>query len=408
MPLTRTQVYRRRRVVVFGGLGLALGIAFYLPLTMLAPLRAVSAEIVPVEIAAAAAPVVDWPDYGASAVGAIGFPGVLGQSGSDHALPMASITKVITALVVLDAHPLGPDDPGPTITTTAADVQHYRDYLAQNGKVTSVRAGLELSQRDLLDLTLVESANNYTLTLTLWAFGSVDAFVDAAGAWLDAHGLSGIRVVEPTGIDAGNTATAADLVELARLALADPAVAPIVGTASFTVAGLGDFETTNELLGSQGVTGIKTGTLDDFGANLLFSAEYPVGGSWVTVVGVVLGGPDHDALNRDILALLNGVAAGFTEVTVATDGEVFGAYRTVWDGTADAVAAEDATLVVWGDTPITAEVTAADVTSASAGADVGEAVFTAGTRTVTVELELARALEDPGPWWRFTHPWALF
>ena len=408
MPLTRAQVFRRRRIVVFGGFGLALAVAFYLPLTLLAPLRAASAEIVPVEIAPAAAPVLDWPEYGAGAVGAVGFPGVLGRSGSQQALPMASITKVITALVVLDAHPLGPDDPGPTITTTAADVQYYSDYLALNGKVTSVRAGLELSQRDLLNLTLVESANNYTLTLTLWAFGSVETFVDAARAWLDDRGLSGIRVVEPTGIDAGNTATATDLVELARLALADPTIAPIVGTAGFTVAGLGDFVTTNELLGSEGVTGIKTGTLDDFGANLLFSADYAVGGSTVTVVGVVLGGPDHEVLGRDIVALLQSVAAGFREVTVTTDGDVLGTYRTVWDGTADAVAGADAALVVWGDTPVTVEISAAEVTSASAGADVGEAVFTAGASSVTVELELSRDLDDPGPWWRFTHPWALF
>lgn len=406
--LTRAQVYQRRRIVVFGGVALALATAFYLPLTLLAPLQAATAGVRAVEIPAAAAPVLDWPDYGASAVGAVGFPGVLAQSGSDQPVPMASITKVITALVVLDAHPLGADEQGPTVTTTEADVQHYRDYLALNGKVASVRPGLELTERQLLDLTLVDSANNYTLTLTLWAFGTLDAYLAATRTWLDANGLSGIQVHEPTGIDAANTATAADLVELGRLALAHPVVAPIVGTDAFGIPDLGEFSNTNALLGTHGVTGIKTGTLEGFGANLLFSAEYPVGDSTVTVIGVVLGGPDHDILDRDIVTLLAGVAAGFTEVRLTEAGESFAGYEAVWGTEVDAVAADDQALVVWGDTAVTVAVDAEEVTTGERGDDVGEVTFTAGPRTVTIALELAAALDDPGPWWRLTHPWALF
>src|SRR3954469_15683197 len=118
MPLTRRQVYRRRRIAVFGGLAVALGIAFYLPLTLLAPLRAVDAVLDPYSAPVQPAAALSFPGYGASAIGAVGFPGVLGSAGSTGQLSIASITKVVTSLVVLDAKPLAVGEQGPDITFT--------------------------------------------------------------------------------------------------------------------------------------------------------------------------------------------------------------------------------------------------------------------------------------------------
>jgi D-alanyl-D-alanine carboxypeptidase (penicillin-binding protein 5/6) len=404
MPLTREQIYRRRRISVFGGLAVVLVTGFYLPFSLLQPLPSAQPVVDEPRFLDTEVPVVGLPTYGASAVGAVGYPGVLAQQGSTAALPMASITKLITALVVLEAHPLATGETGPSVTMTQDDVAWYGHYLAQNGKVAGVRPGSVFTERQLLDLVLIDSANNYTMSLVQWAFGSEEAYRAAARAWLDANGLPGIVVTEPTGIDPANVATAADLVELGRVALTHPVVAEIVGTRSAEVPDLGAISNTNKLLGSDGVTGIKTGTLDDFGANLLFSAEYPVGSSTVTVVGVVLGGPNHDVLDVDIPALLADVLAGFTEVPLVVEGEPVASYRTAWDTTAEAVAAETASVVVWGGTPVAAEVTVNEVGTAESGADVGEVVFTAGDRTVTVELELSATLTDPGPWWRITHP----
>ena len=64
---------------------------------------------------------------------------------------------------------------------------------------------------------LVVSASNYADAVSTWAFGSRSAFVRATDAWLDRNGLGGITVVEPTGIDPRNTATAADLITLGAL-----------------------------------------------------------------------------------------------------------------------------------------------------------------------------------------------
>ena len=141
MPLTQRQIYRRRRIAVFGGGGLVLATAFYLPMTLLAPLRE-SIPVVPEHLEEpGAAAALDFPGYGASAIGALDFPGVLATAGSDKALPMASITKIVTALVVLQKHPLGADEAGPSVTMTAADVALYNEYREVNGKVAPVSAG---------------------------------------------------------------------------------------------------------------------------------------------------------------------------------------------------------------------------------------------------------------------------
>jgi D-alanyl-D-alanine carboxypeptidase (penicillin-binding protein 5/6) len=407
-PLTRRQIYRRRRIAVFGGLALLLATFVYLPLTLLAPLKpALVTEAVPVE-EVPQVPALDLPGYGASAIGAIGYPGVLAQRGATKPLPMASITKVITALVVLDKHPLAEGESGPTATMTAADAALYGTYLAQNGTVSTVRPGMTFTERQLLELTLIKSANNYTTSMAVWAFGSQKAFVTAARAWLEEHGLDQIVINEPTGIDRSNVAPVDQLIELGRIALAHPVIAQIVATEKVDVPPFGVLPNTNLLLGRDGVDGIKTGTLDDFGANLLFSADYLVGDFTVTVIGVVLGGPDHDVIDRDILKLLDTALANFTEVEVAADAEEFATYTAIWGESVAAVAAERTTMLTWADTPVTVDVVTEEVRTGVAGEDVGDLVFTSGPSTVRIDLELAADLGDPGPWWRLTNPVALF
>lgn len=393
---------------MFGGLILALGTLFYLPMTLLAPLAEADAvipvhEMLPGEAAAPA-----WPGYGASAIGAVGFPGVLAASGATDALPMASITKIITALTVLQAFPLAVDQPGPSVTMTAADVALFDAYKKVDGKVVAVEAGEVYTQRELLDLTLMESANNYSSTLARWAFGSEEAFVAKAREWVAAHALPSVTIVDSTGLGPENTATASDLIELGRLALADPLVSVIVGTNQLEMHDIGIVENSNELLGISGVTGIKTGTLDPFGANLLFSAEYPIGSSTVTVIGVVMGGVDHPTLDVAITALLATVQAGFHEVDVSDVGETFASYSTAWGQSAEAQADAEGMLLTWADSPVTAEVSADPVRIEDAGERVGEVVFTSGPHSVTVPLVLSKAITDPGPGWRLTHPGELF
>jgi len=408
MPPSRRQILRRRRVAVFSAVAVLVGTVFYLPMTLLAPLGSVEAAVTPPAVAAQQAAVLEWPTPGSGAVGALGYDGTLATGGAEAAAPIASISKIISALVVLKAKPLALGDTGPDIAFTAKDVAIRNAYRAVNGTTEPVSAGLVLTQRQVMDVMLVESANNYAESLVTWAFGSVDDFVPVANEWLKANGMASTHIVEPTGMSPLNVSTASDLVTLGKLALADPVIAAIVGTATETVPNVGELENSNKLLGQDGVKGIKTGTLDEAGACLLFAADYVVGGETVTIVGAVLGGVDHKSLNVGVKTLLADVEAGFHEVTLVTAGERFGEYSTAWGDTAALVATKDAKTVVWSDAAVATSVSTDDVGVAKKGTDVGTVTFTVEGEEITVPLELAATIDDPGAWWRLTNPGALF
>jgi len=406
VPLSRRQVYRRRRITVFGALGLVLATGFYLPFTLLAPLHASAAQLDPYIPPTTTAPTLTFPGYGATAVGAVEFPGVLAKSGTDDPLPLASVTKIVTALVTLEERPLGVDEAGPDIAFTRADVTIYNDYLKRFGSVKPVKAGITLTYRQVLELTVVASANNYTQSLVNWAFGSEAAFVPVANAWLAEHGLESMVLTDSTGMNPENVGTASDLIELGRLALADPLVSTLVSTKKVEIPNVGEIKNTNKLLGDVGIRGIKTGTLDE--ANLLFAADYEVGSHTVTVIGVMLGAKNHKVLDQDVIALLNSAKPGFQEVVLTTEGQEYGSYSTLWGDDAEAVAAKDASVVVWADTAISLLVQARPVTFGAKGDDIGVLTFTVGSETIEVPLELDATIDDPGPGWRLSHPAELF
>lgn len=404
---SRKRIYRRRRALVFGTLAVLLAGGVYVPTAAAADVPDAPAVIAAPDVPATEAVEPDFPDFGRGAIGAIGFDGVLASSGDQGPFPIASITKVVTALVVLDAKPLGAGEDGPDIEFTDADVQIYNDVLAQNGSLQPVSAGMVLTQRQTMETMLIPSANNYAESLARWAYGSRDAYLTAARAWLDSHQLTDTVVEDANGLSPSNRSTPANLVALGELALADPTVAAIVAMPAAVEPGIGTIENTNQLLGTSGVDGIKTGTTDEAGACLLFSTDIPVGGETVTVVGAILGAADHDVLDDAVVALLASVTPGFHEVPLVHKGDPYAEYSTEWGSEATAVAAESRSVLTWSDTPVTAEVSARPLESGAAGEDIGSVTFTVGDREYEVPLELDASLADPDLWWRVTNPpWA--
>lgn len=404
------RVYRRRRIAVFGTLAVLL-IALiaggaYTARALTTPVPEVAPTVVDPAPVAAEPQVVTEPGFGTWAVGAVGFDGALAAGGESTPMPMASIAKVVTALVILEEHPIPAGEGGPGIAYTEADIDLYWDMVAQNGSVAPVVAGTTLSLRQSLEAMMLPSGNNYSVSLAQWAFGSVDAYLERARAWVAEHGLANTNIADTSGLSLENTSTAADLVKLGELALQDPTLAEIVATKQVEIPGLGTLENSNKLLGTRGVDGIKTGTTDT-AANLLFSADVPVGSSSVTIVGVLLGGANHPDVRAGIAAMIDTIAPGFREVAALEAGTELATYETPWGDTATARAADGATLVVWSDTPVDVAVTAEPVTLATDGAPAGTAVVTAGSQRVEVPLELEGTLDDPGAWWRLTNPGAL-
>jgi len=403
----RRSVLLRRRVAAVVIVAVIAAGGVYLPMTLTAPIGPASASIDPFDAPVRDASELGFPGVGASGISAVGFDGVLASSGSSEALPIASISKVISTLVVLDAKPLAVGEDGPSIVFSQADVELYGKYQRAGGIVEPVAAGLALSQRDVLEVVLVSSANNYAESLAGWAFGSQAAFVEATSAWLTAGGFDSTVIVEPTGMSPSNVSSVPDLLRIAKLALENPVVADIVASTSVDVPYIGILKNTNKLLGVESIDGIKTGTLDEAGSCLLFSTEYTVGSSVVTVVGVVLGGENRESLEVAVRSLVEGIGAQFHEVPLAEQGEVFASYSTDWGESANAVAAKTSSVLVWSDTPVSGSVSVQPFVTAARGDAVGEVTFTVGDAQVTVPLVLDAGIADPGPWWRLFNPFEL-
>lgn len=354
------------------------------------------------------------PPVAASAISIAGADAYLGEAasgtwsatGTGEPLPMASITKLITALVILDAAPLASaDDPGPTITFGKADHDLYDEYYVRGATIAPMPTGTSMSLHDALAAMLIPSASNYADALSTRIFGSQSAFLGATRDWLAAHGLSGTTVTEPTGISPRNTSTPADLLAIAKLAAAHPAIARIVATPSVSIPGAGALHTTNGLLGTAGITGLKTGNLGEGTHNLLYTATLDVGATdRLAITGVVLGGASRESVNATVLAALESIRSGFHQVPLATEGQEVGTVSTPWGSDATLVIGESASILTWSDTPI--ELTM-DVEVPSAyrdGTVVGRITWTAGPNTVTAPVEVSGAIDPPTEWWRLTHP----
>ncbi|WP_279366651.1 D-alanyl-D-alanine carboxypeptidase family protein [Microbacterium testaceum] len=327
-------------------------------------------------------------------------------SGGNDSRPLASISKLVTALVVLDAHPLsGPTDPGPTISYTEADTDLYDQFYVQGAVIAPMPDGLKLSLRDSLTTMLLPSAANYAVAIARWGFGSEGAYVSAARSWLSKNGLNDTRIVDATGLDSRNASTPTDLLALAKLAEASPVIAHIAGTRSAQITGAGTVTNTNDLLGTLGVTGLKTGNLGDGTFNLLFTSSLDVGiGSPLQITGVRLGGETHDSTDADVRNLLQSISDGFHDIPLGTVGDDLGTISTPWGSSASLVLAKTTTLHTWSDTPVSVTLDTTTPQNYADGEVVGSVTWTAGPQTTSAEVKIKGAIEEPSLWWRLTHP----
>lgn len=412
---TRRRRRRRGLIVTAVVTAIVLGTAGgYVGWALTAPLSAPVITSSTPEVAAPAAAVIALPSEGASAISVSGGDAYLGAaasgtwsaSGTDEPRSIASISKLITALVVLDAKPLAnADDPGPTITFDKADHDLYDKYYVMGATIAAMPTGSSMSQRDALSTMLIPSASNYAEAVSTWAFGSQSAFLNATRRWLAAQGLTGTTIVEPTGISPRNTSTPADLLAIGKLAAANPAIAKIVATRSLSLPGLGGMSNTNDLLGSDGITGLKTGNLGEGSYSLLYTASLDVGaGEPLSVTGVVLGGQSRQSVNVSVLSLLDSIRGGFHEVPLSTAGQQVGSYSTPWGATARMVVAENSSIFTWSDTAITSTMDTTTPTAYEDGEVVGSITWNAGPNTVTAAVEVEGTIRPPTAWWRLTHP----
>ena len=236
----------------------------------------------------AGAPKVVWPSSGRALIEVAGL-GAVGSSGSStESVPIASITKVMTAYTILEDHPLTAGARGPAIRITKADVRAYDRLKAEGASVVKVKAGTRLTQRQALQGLLIASGGNLAETLARWDAGSSAAFIDRMNQNARELGLDSTSFADTYGVAEQSRSSAEDLLDLAQAAMRKPAFRAVVRQTSAKIP-VNQLKSTNTLLGKNGVIGIKTGTTYAAGGCLLFAATDKVGGRTHTIYGVVLG-----------------------------------------------------------------------------------------------------------------------
>lgn len=341
-----------------------------------------------------------WPSYGQSAVGAVGY-GVLDSQGGQVPAPMASITKMVTALAVLKKKPLAEGSQGGNIKITAADVKIYNDYVAEGGSVVAVNEGEQLSEYQALQAMLLPSANNMANTLARWAFGSMSNYTSFTNAYVKKLGLKNTKVADASGFSPGSVSTAEDLTVLGLAALANPVLADIVNQPSADIPVAGTVHNTNFLLGTDGNIGIKTGNTDQAGGCYLFAQQRTILGDKLTIVGAVMGAPDLFTAMTDSRTLSSSVDSGFAKVTVARKGQVVGIMVPDWGEKANIYATSDLSMLTWKTRQVTSKMET-DLSSRSLKANemVGRLVGIVWDKQNFVNLAVSDDVHGPSFGWR--------
>jgi D-alanyl-D-alanine endopeptidase (penicillin-binding protein 7) len=210
------------------------------------------------------------------------------------AAPIASLTKLITAMVVLDAQ----QDPYESLRIEAADTDRFRHSRG------GIPVGSVVPRGTLFELALLASDNRATSALARHYPGGLAAFAAAMQRKIHSLGLDSTLIEEPTGLSPNNVSSAQDMVKVLRAAARYPAISQITSQRSHTVLVNGrrwTVHNTNRLVGAPGwhVLMSKTGFTNDAGRCLAMRAES--GGRTVNVV--LLGAARPSQRARDAITI---------------------------------------------------------------------------------------------------------
>lgn len=346
---------------------------------------------------------VPWPGAGQAAFGGQDN-GVLAATSNARPQPIASVAKVMTALVVLEQKPLKQGEQGPAITVSAEDVTEFQREKEGGESVVPVQAGEQLTEYQALQGLLIPSGNNIAAMLARWASGSVEAHVQRMNERAKALGLRQTTFADVSGLNEKTASTPADLVRLGQAALKESVVADIVEQAQVTLPVAGTAYNVNYALGSDGIFGIKTGNITAGGAIYLFAGAVQLAaGRKATIVGAVQGLSTLDAAFNAARALLRAAAASLRVVHVVSRDQTVGRYQLPWGGSTDVVAKEDLDILAWPGTVVRKTLAAAPVTPpTSPRTIVGNLRVTAADAVYNVDTVTVDQLYGPGRLARLT------
>ncbi|MER5767569.1 D-alanyl-D-alanine carboxypeptidase [Streptomyces sp. NPDC001985] len=346
------------------------------------------------------------PGEGQGAV-AIEGVGTMATYGAQKPAPIASVTKAMTAYVILKERPITGKQVGPGITIDRRADEEYEKGLNIES-VEPVEEGQEYTQREMLEMLMVASANNVARLLARWESGSEKAFVQKMNDAARDLGMKDTVYTDPSGLKESTTSTPLDQLKLAQAAMENDVFADIVNQPQVEIKTLGKtiYNSNGLALLKDGVGGIKTGSSTPAGGNLLWSANARVDGKIHRIVGITMGIQDAEDLKaKQKLAVSSSIrvieaaqeAAG--SATVIRKGDVVGRVDDGLGGQVPVIATEDLKAVGWnghrveitlgsGDRPVPG--------TGAAGDRVGTVSIGSGAGKASVPVALQRDMAEPG------------
>lgn len=230
---------------------------------------------------------------------------ILYEKNGNKQTPMASTTKIMTAIVVLENAKLTDTV---TITSKAASMGGSRLGLKKNDKITV---------NDLLYGLMLRSGNDAAVALAIHVGGSVEEFADMMNEKATELGLYNSHFIVPHGLDnEGHYTTAYELAKIADYALKIDKFKEIVGTKVTTIYINGyakKINNTNNLLGSvSGVYGVKTGFTNGAGRCLVTACKRDD----LDIITVIIGADTNNIRSKDTIKLIQYAYTEFEVINI--------------------------------------------------------------------------------------------
>jgi len=204
---------------------------------------------------------------------------VLFEKNAHTPLPIASITKLMTAIIIIERHTL---EEIVTVGKNPQNVPGSRIWLAEGEKITV---------KNLLYGLLIPSGNDAALALAEYDSGTEEIFVQLMNQKAKLLGLKQTTFINATGLDQEhqNVSTAYEIALLSMYALKSPFIRETVQIQTMEIKGENfgthKLETTNKLLGKElGIKGLKTGNTDAAGPSFVALTDTPLKTDLITVV----------------------------------------------------------------------------------------------------------------------------
>ncbi|MFJ4340394.1 serine hydrolase [Streptomyces sp. NPDC088915] len=344
-----------------------------------------------------------WPGEGQGAVEVEGV-GAMGAYGPQKPAPIASVTKTMTAYVILRDHPLKGKQTGPEIKI---DKKAADQGKAAHESTAAVEEGQTYSEKELLQLLMIPSANNVARLLARWDAGSEAAFVEKMNAAADELGMTQSTYTDPSGLLDSTVSTPKDQLKLAEAVMQYDVFREIVNMPNVTVDGIpGRIENNNKILLKPGVGGIKTGSSTPAGGNLLWSANTIVDGQNRRILGIVMGAKNAKILDDKLqlsidysYELIKRAQKDVTSAAVVRKGQIVGYVDDGLGGKTPVVATKELKAVGWPGLQVKLELAdggKAVPHTGRTGDVVGQVSIGTGAGRVSSPVALQSDLAEPG------------